>query len=463
MDTSSARYRAEQRVGTASGVETWTGTDLTLGRPVTVRVVAGEGVQAPRLKSQLRSLARLEHPGLLHVLDTCTVKDGFAIITEALPDHRVADEVNQQGRLSIERTLDVTRQIGSALGALHATGFAHGGISTENLGIRHDGTVVILDGPPTTDATTIPATPSGDVRALALWTHQALVGGAPRESPAGAPELHPEIPAELHDALERAIAPESHDHWPDIGAFIAALGEDPIKTESRHLHPHRSFLHAERVWLIPVAAVFAVALVAAAVGVLWPRDGEQDSTTPNTDTVVDESEIDVPVASQPQVSVNLAPSPAGQLTLVDIIDFDPSGDDRAEHPERLILINDGDPSQGWQTERYTTPQFGNLKPGVGLIIQIGPPQLIDRVTIRSPSIGWTAEIYASTSTPASIEDWNEPIGAVSNVRGDATIETGGVEAATLLVWFIDLGDEVATGGHRLTVTGLNVWGRPLFG
>jgi hypothetical protein len=43
------------------------------------------------------------------------------------------------------------------------------------------------------------------------------------------------------------------------------------------------------------------------------------------------------------------------------------------------------------------------------------------------------------------------------------IETGGLEAATLLIWIVDLGEPVTNGGHRLTVTGVEVSGRPVFG
>lgn len=476
------RYRAIHRLESSCGVETWRGLDQRLGRPVTIRVVHEPESQdsdsadpdsadpdsanpdtALRLKSQVRSLARLEHSGLLHVLDTCVVDGGFAIVTEELPPTTVADELATAGQLSQQRATHIVRQTAFALQALHDHGFAHGGVTTKQLGIRSDDTIIILDGPPTADSVTIPARPADDIRALAELMHLLLAGGPPRTGPDRSVELHPEISPELHPALERALATEEHLAWGSARAFADAL---PTPREHRPRRDDRhSFLRSERAWLLPVAIIVVIALAVTAWSVVGGR-----STTVQDGTSGAKGEVGVdvslPVATLETnipITIKRRPSPAGTLTVIDIADFDPTGDDRAEHPERLEFINDGDPARGWQTERYSTSTFGNLKRGVGLIAQLGPPQLVDRLVVRSPSIGWALEVYSAPEPPASIADWGEPVAVERSINGDAVIETGGLEAATLLIWIVDLGEPVTNGGHRLTVTGVEVSGRPVFG
>ena len=137
--------------------------------------------------------------------------------------------------------------------------------------------------------------------------------------------------------------------------------------------------------------------------------------------------------------------------------------DRAEHPGKLDLINNNDSSRGWNTERYTTSDFGNLKEGVGLIIQLGPPQQIDRMRISSPSIDWSFEIFASEDTTGAIQTWGDAVLKREKVSGTVTVDLNGTSAATLLLWITSLGKELSAGGHRVTISELSVVGRPLYG
>ena len=68
----------------------------------------------------------------------------------------------------------------------------------------------------------------------------------------------------------------------------------------------------------------------------------------------------------------------------------------------------GSTSTYWQTERYTTAQFGNLKQGVGLVLDAGRPVQLGSLAVTSGTSGFVAVIKAGSSpdgpfTPVSSE------------------------------------------------------------
>jgi hypothetical protein len=132
------------------------------------------------------------------------------------------------------------------------------------------------------------------------------------------------------------------------------------------------------------------------------------------------------------------------------LDVDPAGDG-GEHPERLRSVNDGQSEDGWYTERYTSRDFGSLKPGVGLVVRLEAPTAIDRLVVGSPDTGWSMAVYASRDVPNDLADWGEPLAEVSDIHGDALVDLGGQVVATLLVWITDLGPDEGD-GHQVTIT-----------
>ena len=52
--------------------------------------------------------------------------------------------------------------------------------------------------------------------------------------------------------------------------------------------------------------------------------------------------------------------------------FDPFGDGEPENDDDVPLSFDGDPATAWSTLSYRgSPAFGNLKPGVGVLYDLG--------------------------------------------------------------------------------------------
>ena len=464
------RYRIDECVRPGL-IESWSGLDRTLDRPVTIRLLDPSTEVGKRVELQARALVRLEHPALLHVLDTIELGDRIGLVTETLPNETLEQHLSSKGTLSSEECLSVAIQLGEALASLHSAGFAIGDLHAQNIGRRQDGTVVIVDGPPTGDANKIPARPQDDIASLGELIHECLVGFRPQLDHQGRHEIHPAISSSFRQLITRSV--DQENQWSDASALVLALRSltqdfDRVADATNIDEAH--FLKAERSWLAPAAFVGILAAVIILVGLLVTRTQVGSSLVENVreavrleaqDPLIVEDFDSAPSVTSP-VLLRQESSPT-QLQIVSIVPFDPAGNDQVEHPEKIDFINDGDSNTGWYTERYTTADFGKLKEGVGLIISLGPPQQLDRLRISSPTIDWSFEIFASENTGGAIQSWGEPVASRNEVSGTITVDLNDTPGATLLLWITSLGRELAAGGHRVTVTEVSITGRPKYG
>lgn len=235
--------------------QTWIGTDLTLERPVTVRLTEVDSEPGQRLRLQTQSLAAFEHPGLLHILDCYTAQRQLAIVTERLPEQTLADELagksagkvagklagtsNRQNGLHQMAPVEALRAasaVAEALHALHDAGFTHGGVSACQVGRKREGGYIVLTGPPTADAVQIPATRRDDVRSVAALAHELLTGAPPEQRSNGSWKIASSVPSVVKPLLGRACS--INNPWPDavslVRAFNEAVVELALQEESLH-------------------------------------------------------------------------------------------------------------------------------------------------------------------------------------------------------------------------------------
>src|SRR5262249_23695802 len=84
--------------------------------------------------------------------------------------------------------------------------------------------------------------------------------------------------------------------------------------------------------------------------------------------------------------------------------YDPEGD----HHDDNRSATDGNPEPYWSTEVYRSQSFGNLKSGVGLILDAGAPVKLRSLTITSTTPGYTAVIRSAEATFGSYADDSAP-------------------------------------------------------
>jgi putative peptidoglycan lipid II flippase len=96
-----------------------------------------------------------------------------------------------------------------------------------------------------------------------------------------------------------------------------------------------------------------------------------------------------------------------------VTDFDPQGTDGGENPETAALVADGDMETAWTTSQYlTSPELGNLKDGVGVLVDLGADREIWSYTVAFTGAPTSYELYAAppdtTGPPRSIQELGEP-------------------------------------------------------
>jgi hypothetical protein len=134
--------------------------------------------------------------------------------------------------------------------------------------------------------------------------------------------------------------------------------------------------------------------------------------------------------------------------------YDPSPGDGTEDDGALSLATDGDPSTAWSTETYATAGFGNLKHGVGIVLDAGKNAAIGSLTLQSDTPGFRAEVLAGPSPDGTFR----PVSKQATVGGRTTFPlTPRTRARYLLVWITSLapgsGPKFRADVNRVTARG----------
>ena len=101
-----------------------------------------------------------------------------------------------------------------------------------------------------------------------------------------------------------------------------------------------------------------------------------------------------------------APDPAvapavHRLTPVGATSFDPYGTGQGENSSLAPLAIDASLGTAWHTEWYASPRLGNLKPGTGLLIELGRRATIARVSVLlGPVRGATFQVRVGSQATA---------------------------------------------------------------
>lgn len=165
-----------------------------------------------------------------------------------------------------------------------------------------------------------------------------------------------------------------------------------------------------------------------------------------------------------EASSPAAPPAAGEddppvpelVTIEDVTEFDPyASGSGGQNPEDTPHTIDGDPASYWQTSNYYGPSFGNLKPGLGLVLDLGESRRVSSITVDA--IGETTVEFRAApgadSVPATIDGFT----SLAEDTGDSltlSAETP-VETRFVLVWLTEL-PQGSDGNYRGRITNIAV-------
>jgi hypothetical protein len=121
-----------------------------------------------------------------------------------------------------------------------------------------------------------------------------------------------------------------------------------------------------------------------------------------------------------------------------ITSFDPSGGSG--------FRQDG---AAWRTQSYASPSFGNLKEGVGLLLDLGASRVVGSVTFEVAGGPIAVELRAADSASGSASEYRR-IAADPSASGSTTLTVkDGAEHRYWLIWVTKLG--AADGGYRAVI------------
>jgi serine/threonine-protein kinase len=492
----SGRYRLHQHLASGGMAEVWEATDEVLGRPVAVKVLHGHLADDPALRTRFHheavAAARLVHPAIVAIYDTCDEPGAEAIVMELVRGRTLRQFLDERGRLDPVEVVHIGSEVASALSCAHRAGIVHRDVKPANILLSDDGRVLVtdfgiakvLDEPDLTRTSQMlgtvkylapeqvesgPIDARTDIYALGAVLYEALCGEPPfrADNPAALAlaRLHRDpqpphdvvagVPVALDAALVRALARRPEDRFASAADLRAALlsarlaewGDATVAADAEALGigagaaptwttpPSGTAAVATRTRRRPAPAV-VVSLVVVAVLVLVAL------LVATTDVGHDL------FASKPPTSS--APDPARLVPIAAAHSFDPEGGGGASENEQLAAdAIDGQAATSWRTETYNTRAFGNLKQGVGLVLDLGRAHDLERLAVASPTVGWAASIYVATGAPADLAGWGQPVDHVDGIRGDLAVDLGGATGTSILIWITDLGDGPA---NRVEIT-----------
>jgi putative peptidoglycan lipid II flippase len=150
---------------------------------------------------------------------------------------------------------------------------------------------------------------------------------------------------------------------------------------------------------------------------------------------------------------------------VSLRDFDPEGD-RRENPDETTLAHDGDASTAWETGLYRRANFGGLKEGAGLLIDLGTTRRITQVTVLFTKPGANVELRAADTAAEQAAGYTTVARAADagshpragQPRGTATLAPsgGGFSARYWVLWLTRLPNDGS--GFRVGVAEITFHG-----
>jgi serine/threonine protein kinase len=265
------RYRLDHLIASGGMAEVWQAADTVLGRPVAVKILhphlAADDTFVVRFRTEAVAAARLHHPGIVAIYDTCHDQGSEAIVMELVRGPTLRARLDDQHFLSPDEVVRIGAQVADALGAAHRAGLVHRDIKPANVMIaRSDeenedhiyltdfGIARRTDGESLTRTGMFVGTvdymaperieggkgeaPS-DIYSLGCVLFEALTGHVPFDKPTDVSKIFAHIndpipsardevdgvPEQLDAIITKAMAKHPEDRFGSAGELAAALGQ----------------------------------------------------------------------------------------------------------------------------------------------------------------------------------------------------------------------------------------------
>lgn len=143
-----AHYCILSHIGSGGMGDVYLARDTKLDRNIALKVLAGSHPRNPenisRFLREARAASALNHPNIITIYEIGNAGDLHFIATEFVDGETVRQRLGP-GKMDIQEALRITIDTARALEAAHRAGIVHRDVKPENIMIRSDGVVKVLD------------------------------------------------------------------------------------------------------------------------------------------------------------------------------------------------------------------------------------------------------------------------------------------------------------------------------
>jgi serine/threonine protein kinase len=260
------RYSVQAQVGLGGMGTVYRGTQLSLGRPVAIKVLrVSDGYDfafEDRFRREARAMAALNHPNIVAIYDYGHLGTEFLYFVMEYVDGTDLGEIMRLGRMTTELALQLLPQICAGLEYAHSKGIVHRDIKPANIMLTRQGEVKIADfglakdvalgASLATETHMVMGTPEyaapeqfnahrevdhrADIYAFGVLTYQMLTGAPPRGAWQPPSSLRPGAVDPRFDAVViRALMPDRQHRFQSItdmrraieAALVPAVAQTP--------------------------------------------------------------------------------------------------------------------------------------------------------------------------------------------------------------------------------------------
>jgi len=141
-------YRLIKELGHGGMGTVYLADDTRLGRRAALKLLPAHLVNNPervrRFQREARTASALNHPNIITIFDFGEENGRHYIVSEFVEGRTLRDCVSDPA-LTLNQVLDLVIQVAGALAAAHAAGIVHRDIKPDNIMLRPDGYVKVLD------------------------------------------------------------------------------------------------------------------------------------------------------------------------------------------------------------------------------------------------------------------------------------------------------------------------------
>ena len=143
------RYKILEEVGSGGMSHVYKAQDLKLNRYVAVKVLKNEFSRdrnfVTKFRIEAQASAGLSHPNIVNVYDVVEEDGHYFIVMEFVDGITLKEYIEENGRLNMDKALDISLQIASGLEEAHEHHIIHRDIKPQNIIVSRNGNVKVTD------------------------------------------------------------------------------------------------------------------------------------------------------------------------------------------------------------------------------------------------------------------------------------------------------------------------------